>query len=224
MSKRADSEADGSSKRQRVLTVLTCSACLLKSNSSGVTWADTFTAKGTGTKWPKGPARSKCWGIYNGCFSHLGYFEEVAQMKNDKEVDVGEHWAIAEGVIGGDAKDFIQTDVVASSCNSIDIDYSLVGLTKAEFKSHFGKTPEECDIKLRDLPRPNGSMFKGVLLRNPMAPWVTCAVKSTRGVSSKRLELEASQQKFEQQAVQISRLKIDEMEKDKLVTAMRNCT
>eukprot|EP00959_Pyramimonas_sp_CCMP1952_P265056 5542430-Pyramimonas_sp.AAC.1 len=185
MSKRADSGAEGSPKRQRVLTVLTCSACLVKSNMSGATWADTCTAKGAGTKLPKGPACSKCWGIYNDCFSHLGYFEEVAQMKNDKDVNVGEHWAIAEGVIGGDAKDVIQTDVVASSCNSIDMEYSLVGLTKAEFKSHFGRTPEERDIKLGDLPKPNGSMFKGVLVRNPMAPWVTCTVKSTRGASSK---------------------------------------
>eukprot|EP00959_Pyramimonas_sp_CCMP1952_P374183 7836395-Pyramimonas_sp.AAC.1 len=106
-------------------------------------------------------------------------------MRNDKEAGVGENWAIAEGVIGGDAKDFIQTDAVASRCNSIDIEHSLVGLTKADFKSHFGKTPGECDIKLRGLPKPNGTMFKGVLMRNPMALWVTCTVKSTRGASSK---------------------------------------
>lgn len=219
----SENGSNAGKKRQRTMTVLSCAACGTKSNASAVTWADTCTAKGTGTKLPKGPACKNCDHIYSEGFKHLGTFEQVATMKNEDGSDVADHWARAAAVLGGDTKDFAHTDVISSNGIAIEIEQSLVGLSKPEFKTHFGKLPEEVDLKLRDLPKPNGTMFKGVLMKNPMAPWVTYTVKTTRSASSRTLELDAGRQLFESQAEEISKLKVDELEKDKLVTAMRNC-
>jgi hypothetical protein len=73
-------------------------------------------------------------------------------------------------------------------------------MSRSAFTKTFGASPSSFNVKETDMEDENKNVYKGVLLKHPLKPWVEYELVNRKKFSATETIMPASRQMFEEQA------------------------
>lgn len=154
-------------------------------------------------------ACKRCWETYQvGHFHMFGTFEDIAKkLDHDAEAKLKQDWQSALGRPDSGAKDFLEETVEGIDGFELYMEQSYLGISRQQFREVTGKTPEECKMKVMDLPlvtteglEKGPKMYKGFLVKDPQMPYTRYILRRRIGVDKRKTFMGPEQHLYPRQA------------------------
>ena len=143
----------------------------------------------------------------------------------EADADYNDEVEIASNVAkGGGVQPWQQSSVTDGETYELVTTRSFVGLSRAEFTSVAGGCPSHHSIVETDMPNELNGNYKGVLMVNPLRPYVQYDLVHRRTIGKTRMVLEAKDEVRNGLAVELHADAKEARDKQAFMTKLRNCT
>lgn len=193
--------ANAREHKQRKTTVLKCIRC--RRTSDTIDWAN----KKAGA--PTGNVCQRCQNIFtDGNFEIYGTMDELLK-KMDDDAELKRDFEKAEAAYDATTPtSFCREHVQSTDGFEIYMERSYLGLSRAQFKTAAGKVPEDCGLKLLDLPAVGAESgekglrsFKGLLVTDPSMPYTRYILRRRLAIDKKKVLMSAEKHLYPRQAL-----------------------
>ena len=128
-------------------------------------------------------------------------------------------------VLHGEAKLPVDPcEVEESEHYDLEATRSFIGIARSDFQRVTGFSPAAVGLGEVDCPNELGQNFKGIIVVNPMRPWVEYNLTHRQRVGSRQLKLPRERVCREGQGSEALQREREKKENDKFFTKLRNCT
>lgn len=174
---------------------------------------ETDTSKLVGTC--ASPCCKECLERYTKGFTVYGSLPDFAdRLSSDDGVQA--HWKMAEQISKQtELANWFPTTVGSSQMVEVDIERSLIGMDRAQImQACDGVPPESMGVKLETLRGERGQSFKGLLVVNPMEPYVKYTYRMRSQVNLSQVAMASDKQLFAEQGQLTYDYKKERMEEE----------
>ena len=116
-----------------------------------------------------------------------------------------------------------QSEVVDESTFELVTTRSFIGIARSEFTSMVGHAPSEAQVTETDMPAESSAISKGVLVQNPMVPFVQYDLVHRRTIGKAKSLLQRSHDCRAEVASEVMQDARESRDKEAFFTKLRNC-
>ena len=170
-----------------------------------------------------GNACRRCWRPYVTGYLSLSWEEHCDKCHS--EAEYSDEVEIACAVVADDVvAPWPQSDISDESSFELVTTRSYIGLARSDFTTAAGNSPAELQVAEADLPSESSTVFKGVLMQNPMRPFVQYDVVHRRSLGKAKSLLRLGHDCRAGLAGEVLQEARDTRDKETFFTKLRNCT
>jgi len=138
---------------------------------------------------PIGESCSRCWAPFQSEFQRDGTWSEVCHMCSE-DTGYNATYEKAAMVLHGEAKLPVDPcEVEESEHYDLEATRSFIGIARSDFQRVTGFSPAAVGLGDVDCPNELGQNFKGIIVVNPMRPWVEYNLTHRQRVGARQLKL-----------------------------------